>query len=85
MPKYKPEFVFNMVFNFAIVVGQTLVVKALSRFTYVTKFLIALTILIILMIVFPFMIEFSSDEVAWILSITDCVLMGNYNLNVLII
>jgi hypothetical protein len=65
-----------MVMNLAMVIGQTLFVKLLSRFTYVTKFLSALFPLILLMIAFPIMAEFPSDEVAWILSIIGCALIG---------
>jgi hypothetical protein len=40
------------------------------------KFLTALVPLIVLMIVFPVMTEFPSDQVAWILSIFGCGLIG---------
>jgi drug/metabolite transporter (DMT)-like permease len=68
-----------MVINLAMVVGQTLFVKLLSRFSYVTKFLSALFPLVLLMVAFPIMTEFPSDQVAWILSIIGCALIGILN------
>jgi hypothetical protein len=67
-----------MVLNLAMVIGQTLFVKLLSRFTYVVKFMSALVPLIVLMITFPIMIEFPTTQIAWILSIIGCALIGNY-------
>ena len=66
-----------MVLNLSMVIGQTLFVSLLNKFTYMVKFLTALIPLIILMIVFPVITEFPSDQVAWILSITGCALIGN--------
>ncbi len=49
-----------MVLNFAVVIGQTLGVKLVYRFSYNVKFIVALIPLVLLMIIFPVMIELPS-------------------------
>jgi hypothetical protein len=50
---HHPEFYFNTVLNFAMVLAQTIGVKLLMKVSYIKKFELALIPLIIVMIAFP--------------------------------
>lgn len=65
-----------MVLNLSKVIGQTIGVKLVMRLSYVTKFKIVLVPLIFMMVLFPVIIEYPSEHLAWILAIVFQVFMG---------
>jgi presenilin-like A22 family membrane protease len=76
MQGHHPEFVYNMVINFSFVIGQTFFIKLVLRFSYATRLYIFLISLIVIMAAFPFVIEYTSDDVSWGISIAVMVLIG---------
>ena len=68
MPNHRPEFVFNTIMNFSFVLGQTLGVKLTVKQSYQLKYMFTLIPLILTLSTFPFMIEYASEQNAWILA-----------------
>ena len=59
MKENRPEFVYNMVINFSIVLGQTIFIKLAISFSYTTKIFLFLSPLIVLIGAFPYIIEYT--------------------------
>ncbi|CDW90668.1 equilibrative nucleoside transporter [Stylonychia lemnae] len=70
-----PEFVYNMVINFSFVIGQTVGIRLILRFNYLTRLLIVLIPMIFILIAFPFLIQYTEIDASWDLSIFIMVLI----------
>ena len=68
MPSHNPEFLFNTVINFSMVIGQTLGIRLVLKMGYITRFIVVLVPLIVLMALFPVVTETLVEDQAWIVS-----------------
>lgn len=76
MPDHHPEFILNMIMNFAFVVGQTIGVRLVMRCSYNFQFLSNIIPLIIIMAAFPFMIQYTHENSGWYLMNASMVIIG---------
>ena len=66
LPGHRPEFVFNLVINFSMVLSQTLGVRLVLRMSYFKKFQVALLPLIAVIVALPMVIQWLEEEAAWV-------------------
>ena len=67
-----------MILNLSMVIAQTLGIKLTMKVPYLIKIEAVLFVLIGLMVTFPVIIEYPTEDLAWILSIVFLVFIGNY-------
>ena len=75
--EYSPEFVYNLIINIALVIGETVGIRLMISLSYFNKFMISLIPIIGLLGAMPFLVEYTDNiEVSWWMSIMFLFLSG---------